>query len=348
MWAIKHLFSNKLKNNQTVLDKTTNARLSTECDITSYTPTNHVNACICMIDIVNFSSWCSDKTPQEIFSTMTNYNGLISNLIDEYIDVDKVELVGDSIMIIGGFRRQFETHVNIQNIVNLAIDILTNLDKVVAIFQKDTSLRIGIHCGDIYSGFIENPRKFQLFGNSINIASRLESYSLPGTFSISKSTLDQLKSKDISTRIEDVIGKPKLCMLKGIGRIECVSGFLKKSQILIADDDYLTTQIFDRICVKLYQIDCLICDTVNETFRLMKQNRFKMCIIDVLFVNISVLGNLQEFRDWEKVHRNDVQKIFLTTTDIDCEIKKTYVNLVDGYIDKNEIHNYQVYPVLNI
>ena len=33
-------------------------------------------------DIVNFSSWCSDKTPQEIFSTMTNYNGLISNLIE--------------------------------------------------------------------------------------------------------------------------------------------------------------------------------------------------------------------------------------------------------------------------
>ena len=72
-----------------------------------------------MIDIVNFSSWCSDKTPQEIFSTMTNYNGLISNLIDEYIDVDKVELVGDSIMIIGGFRDVFDTHVNVKNIINL-------------------------------------------------------------------------------------------------------------------------------------------------------------------------------------------------------------------------------------
>ena len=48
-------------------------RISEDCDITSYTPTSHKNACICMIDIVNFSKWCHDKEPFQIFETMIDF-----------------------------------------------------------------------------------------------------------------------------------------------------------------------------------------------------------------------------------------------------------------------------------
>lgn len=349
MWVLKHLFSNKLKNNQTVLDKTTNTRLSTEYDITSYIPTNHNNACICMIDIVNFSSWCSDKTPQEIFSTMTNYNGLISNLIDEYIDVDKVELVGDSIMIIGGFRDVFDTHVNVKNIINLAIDIISNLEKIVEIFDTNSiSIRIGIHCGDIYSGFIENPRKFQLFGNSINIASRLEAYSFPGTFTISQSTYSHLNSSDITPGMSEIFGKQKHTVLKGVGSIGCIMCFLPQKDALIADDNLNTIEIFKRLVYMKYNLNSKGVNTIKETFDLMKQNTYPVCILDVHFIDVSVWGSLREFRNWESVFRRTRQKVILTTTCIDDSIKEEYSEFVDGYIDKMNMYHLDVYPKIYI
>jgi class 3 adenylate cyclase len=350
MWALKHLFSNTSTKKQ-LLKKDT---LSAQYDITSYTPTNHTNASICMIDIVNFSYWCSDKSPQEIFFTMTNYNGLISNLINEYTDVDKIELVGDSILIMAGFRGVFDAHVNAKNIVNLAIDIISNLENIVQIFdtncmykiKADISVRIGIHCGAIYSGFIENPRKFQLFGNSINIASRLESYSLPGTFTISQSTYDHLNSTDISPRISEIIGKQKHTVLKGVGNIGCIMCFLPKKDALIADDDLNTIEIFKRLTSLKYKLNSKGVNTIKETFDLMKQNTYPVCILDVHFIDVSVWGSLREFRNWESVFRRTRQKVILTTTCIDVSIKKEYSEFVDGYIDKMNMYQLDVYPLI--
>ena len=333
----------KHKTNQKNCKQT---RVSTEFDITSYVPTNHKNACICMIDIVNFSKWCNDKTPETIYSTMTAYNSFLSDLIEQYEDVDKIELVGDSVLIMGGFRNTFDIHKNVLNIVHLAISILCDREKIKEIFDGTTSVRIGIHTGDIYSGFIENPRKFQLFGNSINIASRLESYSLPGTFSISSTTFKHLKSDDISTCIKQVIGKPKMSVLKGVGAIDCMMGFLNMNKILIADDDNFHLQIFNKMCSKIYELECVQSNTIHQTFKLMKENTYTACILDVHFIDTCVLSTLQEFRNWETIYRNKRQKVILTTSDIDNAIRNLYANLVDGYINKNNIYEYESYPPL--
>ena len=57
---------------------------------TDYQPTNHKDACICIIDIVNFSPWCGNRSPKTIFSTMTIYNSFLCDLIKQYEDVEKI------------------------------------------------------------------------------------------------------------------------------------------------------------------------------------------------------------------------------------------------------------------
>lgn len=324
----------------------TSSIMSSELDITSYVPTNHKNACICLIDIVNFSSWCKDKCPEIIFETMTQFNTFLSDFIMNYTDVDKVELVGDSVLIMGGFRNKFEVHTNVSNIINLTIDILLNIDKIEEMFDIHTSIRIGIHVGNIYSGYIENPRKFQLFGNSINVASRLESYSLPGTFTISAHAFNMIKKEDISTRITEVIGKPNTIALKGVGSVECMMGFLNKKKILIADDDRVCLELFTKICSKLYKLKCVQSRTIQETFKALKENMYVFCIIDLNFIDTCVLDTLDEFRNWETKYRNKRQNIILTTTKIDDTVLNAYIDKIDGYIEKDIIYDHNQYPKL--
>jgi class 3 adenylate cyclase len=311
-----------------------------------YKPKTHINACICMIDIVNFSSWCNTRNPAEIFKAMTKYNKLLSTLIENYDGVRKIEMVGDCVMIMGGWDTCC-VHKNVTNIINLAIDVLEMLESVRSIFDQTTSLRIGIHTGDIYSGFIENPRKFQLFGNSINIASRLESYSLPGTFTISEITYNSLcLDEPVSERILNVIGKPKSTNLKGVGNFVCISGFIKTNNILVADDDETTCEIFARICFRKYELNSTLVYTINDTFQKLKESQHALCILDVNFLNIQSIGSLVEFRDWESMYRNTRQKIFLTTLDIDQKLRLAYSDMIDGFIDKARIYVYDEYPSL--
>ena len=311
-----------------------------------YEPQNHINACICMIDIVNFSAWCNTRSPAEIFRAMTEYNRVLSTLIEKYAGVRKIEMVGDCVMIMGGWGTCC-VHRNVLNIINLTIDILEMIESIRDIFDQRTSLRIGIHTGDIYSGFIENPKKFQLFGNSINVASRLESYSLPGTFTISQNTHNYLGPQEtFCERIKDVLGKPKSTNLKGVGKVVCISGFLKKNSILIADDDEMACEIFARVCFRKYKFPSTFVYTINDTLEKLKENLYSLCILDVNFVDTQIIGGLLEFRDWEVCHRNIRQRILLTTIDIDDALRLEYSELVDGYIDKQDIFSYDKYPSL--
>ena len=317
--------------------------VSNDYDITTYKPMNHVNACICMIDIVNFSKWCNNKQPEHIFQTMTSYNTFLNDLISRYSDVDKIELVGDSVLIMAGFRDEYGVCERVSNTVKLAMAILSRLDYIRSIFDENTSLRIGIHVGDIYSGFIESPRKFQLFGNSINVSSRLEQSSLPGTFTISKLAYDLYleNPKSISHHFE--CGNIITSYFKGVGKLDCVVGYVRQNKILIADDDHWALSILNRISKIRYNLDSVMTYTIEDAILNMKRCVYEICIIDVHFVNATAFGGLRDFREWEKIHRRYKQKVIIASQTINEDIVQVYSDLADGFINKTDIFNLKQY-----
>ena len=316
-------------------------------DITTSKPTSHKDACICMIDIVNFSKWCSNKRPEHIFDTMTLYNTFLSHLIDPFDDVEKIELVGDSVLIMAGLTEITEVHTRVKNILNLSANILDRLEYIQSIFDKDTSLRIGIHVGDVYSGFIENPVKFQLFGNSINTASRLESSSLPGTFTISESACRWfLETPEAQlSEYNFVLGNPIISCFKGVGSLGSLSGYVRqRNKALVADDDQLALMTFGRVVKLKYNLDSVYGHTIEEVFELMKRSVYEICILDVYFVNATVFSGLREFRYWEKIHRVSRQKIIIASVEINEDMKRMYDDMAEGFVNKTEIFNLDQYP----
>lgn len=312
-------------------------------------PKSHKDACICMIDIVNFSKWCNNKQPEEIFKTMTLYNMFLSDLITPFVDVEKIELVGDSVLIMAGLTQMTGVDTRVKNIVDLSVSILSHMEYIQSIFDKDISLRIGIHIGDVYSGFIENPTKFQLFGNSINTASRLERSSIPGTFTVSESAYRWFFRNPTPEFMEKFIfGNPIVCRFKGMGKVETRTGYIKQQKALIADDDQVALSSLERVAKMKYNLDSVYAHSVEDVFETMKRYVFEVCILDIYFANITVFSGLLEFRQWEKIHRQSKQTIILASAEIDEDyyIHQTYNNFMEGFVNKNKMFELTQYPEL--
>lgn len=312
-------------------------------EIDTYEPKIHQDACICIIDICNFSSWCTKRSPSDIFSTMTKYNNFLCKIMSKYKYLNKIELVGDSVLIVSSLENNIDIHLRTNNVVNMSTNILKNLDMLTKLFDDDNiSVRVGIHVGDIYSGFIQNPAKFQIFGNSINIASRLESNTFSGTYAISETAFKLINEPTDYPEI----GKKKTAVMKGVGLIDFRIGFLHKNTVLIADDDPVCIEVFKTMIQLRYNLETKPTYSILDTFIAMKQNTFTCCILDIHFVDSCILGSLREFRDWESIYRKKRQLIYLTSSEIDENVVVNYSNLVEGYIDKNKIYHIDSYPVI--
>lgn len=311
----------ELRSSISIIDK-----LSLSSDTENNICTTHTNVCICMIDIVNFSQWCSKQDPRHIFTTMTKYNTFLNDNIHIYDDIEKIEMVGDSVLIVGGLYSNNNTSKYTCDIIELCHSILVNINTINEIFNDESiSIRIGIHNGDVYSGYILNPKKFQLFGNSINVASRLESTSFKGILNISSKTYNIIKHTDIVDKFE--IGKTTTNYLKGVGVFDSLMCFIRKNIILIADDVLITCIIIKKA---LNYKKCEIVTNNNDCFNLLKQNIYDIVFLDRLFDKIDIIDQIKEFRIWETKYRLNPQKIILITS---FESDLLIQNCIHLYID---------------
>ena len=326
------------KNN--IIDSFSDIELSS---LESSVCTTH-DVCICMIDICNFSQWCANQIPEKIFKTMTKFNELLNRFISEYEDVTKVELVGDSVLIVGGLYYNDIKHITTLSMMHIALNIINSSEQIETIFQdSNIGVRLGLHNGSVYSGFIENPRKYQLFGNAINVASRLESTAVQNTINISSETMLVLKHNINNTGIFDKIeiGKTNKLWLKGVGMYNTHLCFLKKNIILIADDAECFCFIMKHYITKLnYETE--IVRTLEDVFTLLKRNIYTCVFLDRNFGNDNVKDELKNFRIWEQSVRTSIQKIYLISSFEEHEDKEKteYIQLCEEIFEKTDPNFY--------
>jgi class 3 adenylate cyclase len=244
------------------------------------------NVCICMIDIVGFSSWCSNHIPYKIAKSMILYNKLICQTIQKYISLKKIELVGDSCMIISGFTDISEFKENCINCIAFAIDMISQLKAIQNIFKsKSIGIRIGVHLSDVIGLYIGNPNKYQMFGNDINICSRLEASTTSNTIHISEKTL--ICINDLSfLNTQCVRGQCIKQEYKGVGNKTSYIYYLKKNKILFVNYDVKSSILF----ANKMELD------INE-YELSYENDFNSFVYIAIFVNLLCIDNIEECSD---------------------------------------------------
>ncbi|XP_035825868.1 atrial natriuretic peptide receptor 1 [Aplysia californica] len=144
-------------------------------------------------DIVGFTSLAGDSSPMEIVDLLNDLYTRFDFVIAQH-NVYKVETIGDAYMVASGLPiRNKNRHV--MEIANMALDLLTSIFTFRIRHQPDKQmlLRIGLHTGPCAAGVVglTMPR-YCLFGDTVNMASRMESTGEPLKIHVSEDTYQAL------------------------------------------------------------------------------------------------------------------------------------------------------------
>ncbi|OWF48111.1 Atrial natriuretic peptide receptor 2 [Mizuhopecten yessoensis] len=151
------------------------------------------NATLFFGDIVGFTQISSNSSPLQVVNMLNKLFSCFDKRIEEH-DVYKVETIGDAYMVVSGVpKSNGQKHAG--EIATMALDLLVHICsmKIPHIPGKTLQLRIGCHSGSVVAGVVgtKMPR-YCLFGESVNVAAKMESLGRPSMIHISETTFDIL------------------------------------------------------------------------------------------------------------------------------------------------------------
>jgi class 3 adenylate cyclase len=144
-------------------------------------------------DIVNFTEYAASISASELVNVLNEIFSEFDHLVEQY-DLEKIKTIGDSYMVVGGLPIPSKDHA--EAIAEMALQMQTVIQKFKRTDGTNFSLRIGIHTGQAIAGVI-GTKKFiyDLWGDTVNVASRMESYGVAGCTQVTESTYQLLKDK---------------------------------------------------------------------------------------------------------------------------------------------------------
>jgi class 3 adenylate cyclase len=127
------------------------------------------------------------------------------------LQIEKIKTIGDAYMAAAGVPLPRADHAEVM--AEFALAMLAALERVNAAAEVPFEMRIGIHTGPVVAGVIGSHRfLYDIWGDTVNLASRLESHGLPGRIHVSPQTRQMLDGGyDLQAR--------GLVNLRGIGKI---------------------------------------------------------------------------------------------------------------------------------
>jgi len=148
---------------------------------------------ILFADIVGFTVLSAQISPEELLDFLNEIFSAFDCLTQKY-GLEKIKTIGDAYMVVGGLPNPSTNHA--ESIAEMALDMQEELAKFNAKYHAGINIRIGINTGPAIAGVI-GTKKFiyDLWGDAVNTASRMESHGIAGAIQVTQSTYDILQNK---------------------------------------------------------------------------------------------------------------------------------------------------------
>ncbi len=137
-------------------------------------------------DIVGFTTVASRTSPEALVTMLNELFSTFDRLAEQH-RLEKIKTIGDAYMVVAGIPQPIADHA--VAIAHMALDMMAGIAEYSKRTGMDLQLRVGIHTGSVVAGVI-GTKKFiyDLWGDTVNTASRMESTGLPGRVQVSEAT----------------------------------------------------------------------------------------------------------------------------------------------------------------
>jgi class 3 adenylate cyclase len=154
---------------------------------------NFAEVTVMFADLVGFTNLSAKTAPGEMVSLLNDLFTRFDHSAHRY-GVEKIKTIGDAYMAVAGLPTPHPDHA--RRIAGLALEILDHMRD----FRDETgwnlSIRMGINSGPVVAGVIGSSKFiYDLWGDTVNVASRMESHGLPGTIQVTRSVYEHLSSE---------------------------------------------------------------------------------------------------------------------------------------------------------
>ncbi|MEM8639196.1 MAG: adenylate/guanylate cyclase domain-containing protein [Cyanobacteria bacterium P01_G01_bin.54] len=148
---------------------------------------------ILFADLVGFTPLSAQLNPIQLVELLNRLFSAFDALTDRY-GLEKIKTIGDAYMVVGGVPNSHPDPVGA--IADLALAMRTEVQRLAQGGSSPLTLRIGIHTGTVVAGVIGKKKfSYDIWGDAVNTASRMESHGQPNRIHITAATAAQLQSR---------------------------------------------------------------------------------------------------------------------------------------------------------
>ncbi|HXI79810.1 MAG TPA: adenylate/guanylate cyclase domain-containing protein [Verrucomicrobiae bacterium] len=141
-------------------------------------------------DIVEFTRLSAALSADELVGVLNEVFTVFDDLVERY-GLEKVKTIGDAYMVVGGLTEQTPDHAG--RVASMALDLAESVGGIEAADRLGIRFRVGIHCGPAIAGVIGRKKFiYDIWGDTVNLASRMESHGLPGRIQVSHAVMERL------------------------------------------------------------------------------------------------------------------------------------------------------------
>lgn len=158
-------------------------------------PRHFARISVLFTDFKGFTNIAEQLTPEELVQELDTCFRRFDEIIDRY-GIEKIKTIGDAYMCAGGLPRSNNTHAIDCVLAGLEIQNYMQEQKRLKHAQGRTywELRLGINTGDVVAGVVGKKKfAYDIWGDTVNVASRMESSGVPGNVNVSEDTYQEIK-----------------------------------------------------------------------------------------------------------------------------------------------------------
>jgi len=180
---------------------------------------HHDDITVLFADLAGFTVRSAHETPAETVAVLNEVFSVFDGLVRRY-GLEKIRTIGDSYMVAAGVPVARPDHAHA--ICAMALDLRGEVARLNANHDWDLSFRIGINSGPAVAGIVGREKfHYDLWGDTVNIASRMESHGLPDQIQVTEPVYERLKNDFVFERrgFVEVKGKGPTLTYLLVGRV---------------------------------------------------------------------------------------------------------------------------------